>query len=385
MNAYSYFKDSILTLVLLLVAISFMMVIRPSFAPSIYYFDIFLVVYILLSSILNCKVVFNKYSLRIIKQAVFILSPSLLLIIFSKNIDDSIAFISQYLFSIFGIVVFLDFVKSNKQLKLFLWFLLFVITLNSVLFFVSILINNQLYFPDHFGVRFALGELTPNDVGHFMVLGLFCMKLLLKKEKSILLQLLIIPAYVTTLSKTVWITIMAWFFYSTEWRILFLLIFSGIIVLFMNIDLYLAAWNIVNDFSSNNHSNSIRINMLYDSISNIINSILYPAYHSIENISSEYKSAVSAHNALSSYITNFGFISFILLCVSISLNWVVNMKSPVFKLIIPFILLDLITISLNPLMSLRILWLPLILYIFFIAHFKEVKEGENCIFDKLTK
>lgn len=381
-----YFKSAFLAGIIILLSVSFITVLRPGFFPSVYYFDIFLVIYITSSFFLNPRIKISKASFNILKLSSIILFPSFFLIIFSVNVQDSLQFFIQYIFSIVGIVLFLDAVKYNNQLKFLFWALLTCIVLNSILFIVGkTLLGLELYFPDKWNGRFALGDLTPNDVGHFLVLGLFFVDVLLIGKKRFLFYALLFPAYVMTLSKTVWIQICGYFYFHFKKYILLLILLVVIVIVLSNDAVYQTVLSLLGGFSTINESNNIRVEMFYQSVLNLVDTIFWPAYHSVDNISEDYQGAVSAHNGVSSYVTNFGLVSFVLLYLVVIFKSFKNYRSRVFRILLPFIILDLITIIFNPLMNLRILWFPIILYIFLVSHFNKVCEGENCIFDKLSR
>jgi len=369
--------------ILIFCACGFVSARRVELYESFFWFDLGLVLYILLylftGLLRNSPSIFiSRFSLHFILFLLAVFSPALFLLPLTSNLEDSVKFLSQYFFLAITLPLFLDILYKNNQLKFFLSSLflgLVIVLIFYMAFYLGISegyffsLNSESQLQPIFGNRFVIGEFTPNEMGHYFVFLMFLMGYNKKKAVGIVGS---IP-FILTLSKTVWVQILTYslfFRYSFfRWVLLFLLV-AYMFLYQPDLIRYF-----VGDFSAAAQSNSIRIEMYIDSFINIPNSIIFPAYHSVDNLKTEGLNVVSAHNGFLSFITNFGLVSFLIL-LGVVVLFVASFKhKPQFKMISFFIFLDLITIMFNPLINSRILWLPLFLYIFIIAKPKQLIAG----------
>lgn len=361
------FKNNILIVILVFFTISFVMAGREPFFQLFFYFDFLMVGYILLNLVFTGRFVVSKSTVSIIKVFSIIFLPSIFLLLFSQNIIASFGFLGQYLFSVLVINVFLDNVNSNNHLRALLLMMLAALVLNSFLFmYVHFYSDASLYFPE-WGGRFSLGGFTPNEMGHYMVLLLFLINVFVARRKRLMLEMLTIFPYVLTMSKTVWVQLSIYlllkrtvFVIASLVALHIYMLVSGDFILYRYVGKFVAELDVATT------SNSVRMAMVQASLDNLVNTILFPAYHSIDNIKLGLEKAVSAHNGFLSYITNFGLISFALL--TLSLVFFVYMKWPdkSIRYVFVFLFLDLVLLLFNPLINARIVWFPMFLYIFII-------------------
>ncbi len=173
-----FFKELYFKVLLLLTSFSFITGYRFEYLDKLFYFDILMVIYVL-SSLFVKKVLVSTFTFNFIKILFIILLPSIILVNFTNNILDSLQFLSQYLFLILILPLFLESIYLTNQYNFFLKTLLFALIINSILFLLKYFeIIGQLYFSENFGIRFAIGEFTPNEMGHYLVLMLFLITLL---------------------------------------------------------------------------------------------------------------------------------------------------------------------------------------------------------------
>ncbi|MFY4818027.1 hypothetical protein ACOTWJ_07350 [Aliarcobacter butzleri] len=220
---------------------------------------------------------------------------------------------------------------------------------------------DNIFVTEKYQERFVFGEMSPNEMGHYLILLLFTLNIfVIKKIKYFLFLVSVIP-FVFTFSKTVLLQIIMFFLLKKLW-----ILILGFIIFYFIIDseyISLISSIITNELSVENYNNAYRIQAVISAIENIPNSILFPAYRTNDNIDSDYLLAMNAHNVVFYYITNFGLISFILLCFYVTYFISKNLNNKYFWCIFIFIFLDSITIFFNPILNYPLTWFPLYLYI----------------------
>lgn len=363
--------------ILVFCIISFISARRFDEVETLYWFDGGIVLYIMFSLFTislkkRAEVFILRYTYNQIRFLFVVLAPSFLFLAWANDIKASVRFLSQYVFLIVTVPLFLDFVYRNGQLDFLLkglywglivltvYFLLFFGGANEYIFLGSLISEDNLKLK--FGDRFTVGDFTPNEMGHFFVLLIF----LIRYYKGSIVGIITFPAFILTFSKTVWLQMLAYFFMSLKfnlWRLGGLLILISCIILSQPriVDV---AQSILFDFSLETKSNAIRVEMYSDSLINMPYSLMKPAYHSVDNLVDKELNVVSAHNGILSYITNFGIISFLILLIGMVLFVNKAKSSPIFNVIITFAILDLVVLMFNPLINARLLWFPLFLYMF---------------------
>ncbi len=196
-----YFKLLLITLV-----ISFITGFRFDYFDKLFYFDVLMVVYILSALFIKKGLLVSKFTFDFINILIVIFLPSIVLINFTNDISGSLQFFSQYMFLIIVLPLFLESVYKTEQYNFFLKSLLFALVVNSLLFLlVYFQLVKQLYFAENNGFRFYLGEFTPNEMGHYLILMLFLITLFISSRFKNLIEFLGIIPFVLTLSKTVWV------------------------------------------------------------------------------------------------------------------------------------------------------------------------------------
>lgn len=366
-----FFKELYFKILLLLTSFSFITGDRFEYFDKFFYFDIFMIIYVL-SSLFVKKVLISTFTFNFIKILFIILLPSIILINFTNNILDSLQFLSQYLFLILMLPLFLESIYLTNKYNFFLKILLFFLIINSILFLLkSFEIVGELYFSENYGTRFAIGEFTPNEMGHYLVLMLFLITLLSSYRFKIFIELFSIIPYILTLSKTVWVQLIVYLVVKkTKIMLIGFVVILGALYFTNYLSVaYEIMIFIIQDFSTSTDSNKIRIEMMNSAINSIPSSILYPGYHSIDNLNT----SLSVHNGILSYIVNFGLISFVILILILSFFIFKNIQDKYFRFILFFILLDCITLLFNPIINSRIVWLPLFIYIY-TYHYKKVEN-----------
>lgn len=359
----------IFNFILFLISISFITAVR---LDVIFYFDILILIYIIFIIFTHktCKV--NKFTINLISFLMLILFVPLVLSFFSNDQVESFKFLSQYLFLIIFIPLFVDFLIKYNHLDIFLKMTFYLLLISSFLYFAFILYGEKtilLYFKDDlFGYRFAVEGFTYNEMGHY-VLFLFFINYIYFKE-NVIYRLFIPLAYIMTFSKTVWIQIGL---YYLKFKLMSFIIFLICLFLIFYFEFYQTIIDfILFDFSTDSESNQSRIEMLSQAWNNLPNTIFAPAYHSDLNIESVYVNAISTHNFIFSYFTNFGLVSFLILFMGIVYIVFKNIKKYGFNYIYIFIILDFLLLMLQPIINARLLWLPLFIYIYFIGlHLKD--------------
>lgn len=379
------YKNNILIIILVLFTISFITASRIPFVELFFYLDFFMVLYILVSVIFKRGAVVTRKTANLLKIFLLILLPSIFLLAFSENVTASLGFLGQYLFSVVIINVFLDNVNSNEHLKKLLMMMFFALVVNSFLFmYVYLVAGANLYFPE-WGGRFSLGEFTPNEMGHYMVFLLFLINMFVGPGKNIVLEAVTMIPYVLTLSKTVWVQLSIYLLLKRTVSLAVLLVVFHV-YMFVTDDFVLYTYldRFISELSFDTTSNSIRVDMARSSLGNLENTIFFPAYHSVDNIRQEFENAVSAHNGVLSYLTNFGLISFLFLTISFFLFVYMKSSDKRARSIFIFLFIDLVSLLFNPLINSRIVWFPIFLYIFIINNnvfYHEAKKRKVCVYD----
>lgn len=359
-----YFKS-----LLLLLIFSFITGFRFDYFDKLFYFDVLMIVYILSTFFIKKGVWVSKFTFNFIKILLIILLPSIVLINFTSDVASSLSFFIQYMFLIVILPLFLESVYKTKQYDFFLKSLLFALIVNSLLFLLKYFeVVGQMYFPEDFGFRFALGEFTPNEMGHYLILMLFLITVFISSRFKTLVELIGIIPFVLTLSKTVWVQLSVYLIVKKTkiMLIAFVLMFLALYFSGYLSVVYETMIFIHQDFSPTTTSNTIRLEMMRNAFSSIPSTILFPGYHSTLNLDT----SLSVHNGILSYIVNFGLISFILLVFISSFFIFKNIKNKYFRFILFFIFLDFITLIFNPIINSRIVWLPLFIYIY-TYHYKK--------------
>lgn len=363
------FKSIYLKSLLLLIVFSFITAFRFDYFDKLFYFDVLMVFYILSAFFLQKGISISKFTFDFIKILFVIFLPPIILINFTSDTSGSLQFFSQYIFLIIVLPLFLESVYKTKQYDFFLKSILFGLILNSLLFLLKYFeVVGQMYFPENFGFRFTLGEFTPNEMGHFLILMLFLITVFISSRFKTLVEIIGIIPFVLTLSKTVWVQLSVYLIVKKT-----KLMLTSLILMFLALYssgyfsvVYEAMIFILQDFSTTTTSNTIRLEMMSNAFSSIPSTILFPGYHSTLNLDT----SLSVHNGVLSYIVNFGLISFILLFL-ISFHFIFrNIKYRYFRFILFFIFLDFITLIFNPIINSRIVWLPLFIYIY-TYHYKK--------------
>lgn len=382
-NRESFFSFLFFVLLLAIVA-SYLLVDRLPFFPNIFSFDLYLLFYILVSIIhfllAQGKILILPFTGKLIILLNLALLPSLTLLVFSNEILGGLAFLSQYFFSFIVIPLFLNFLILNKHLKTFFQMVFFGYIAIASLYIYTTLLSSYMW-SDYFkflgvgdnlyGARFFLGELTPNEMGHYFVFFLLSsiyLKSVSNKSSNFYFSSpLVYLTFFMTMSKTVWLQIVMSLFLISN-KIKFLLLALGVFsfsyaYLFYN-DLVIY-W--LKDFSTGAASNQARIQMALDSIKNLPNTIFYPAYYQVGNLADQSLKVTSAHNGFLSFLTNFGILSFALTMTFFGTFILINIKKSNL-VILSLILIDLVVLTFNPLINARQVWLPLFTLIFFYAY-----------------
>lgn len=369
--------------VLLGIVFTFFTVQRLPAFNSVFVIDLLILLYVFISAfcsfIRGGRVGVMLFTGKVILFFFLVLMPALFLMIFSKNINESLLFVSQYCFIFSVLPLFMNYLIVNRHLVIFMRMVflgfIMVFVLFIFAFFYPLIIWSDYILSDEsggdfFGFRFFLGEFTPNEMGHYFVmfiLSLFFLKDVMSKNivkfSVIILSLF---TFVLTMSKTVWLQIICSFFVveNKKFKVFFLV--SFILVIFSFYFLYNDFFiSLIKDFSFDNSNNQIRVEMFFDSIEYLPYSILHPAFHSPENLVLQGVHVTSAHNGLLSFMSNFGLISFMILFFGFAFFLVnkVNQNNRVFLFLV---LIDLIVWMFNPLINARHVWLPIVSLLFMI-------------------
>ena len=320
------------------------------------------------------SVISNKtISLKMLRMSSFLVIgffPSIILIN-SSLVLHSFPFVFQYLFLIIIVPIFISSLFTNDQVFLFFRLNIYLGLIFSFLYFLNYYIPTL----NSFGARdwstpylngytrFSFGDFSPNEMGHFLIFILFCVSYLYKSLfDRILIVTLFLPAYIFTLSKTVYIQIISFFyFYIHKSKYYYKVCFFIFFIFLMTCILFpIVLDRLISRLSPNYTNNQIRVNMLKDFLDNIDVTFLSPAYHVPENVN--FLISVSNHNYIASFITNFGIFSFSIFIIYSMFFYVRFKNRKVFQIVLPFIILDLISGIFNPMLNSRIIWLPLFLY-----------------------
>lgn len=348
-------------LLLILVSLSYITGIQFN---SIFYFDLFMLLYICINMIFNKNDKILTPTSNLMRNIMFILIIPLFLSLFADDIVESGIFIFKYIFISLIIALFINVLILRNHLHFFLKTTFYLLIINSVFYLIVYIYDiDGLYFKtDIHGTSFSINSLTVNEMGHYLVLMFFINYFYFKD--NIFNRLFIISAYILTLSKTIWLQILCYFIIFDK-KTLFFIIFLilGSLYYFDIVDFI---YNLSLDFGSDVESNRIRIEMINKAFINLPNTIFKPAFHSINNIDKENLIILSAHNLVASYITNFGLLSFLILILVTVYYSVKNIKRKGFNIIYVFIFLDIFGLFFQPLINITIVYLPLFIYIFFI-------------------
>ena len=352
-----YFKFLILAIVF-----SFVTGLRFDPYDTFFYFDVFIFIYILSAFFFKPKIKISNFTLKLILISSLILVPSLILLIFANDKFESLQFLSQYIFTITILPLFLNIIDQSKNFKFLLKSLLFGLIIVSISFFLFYFkLIDSYYHSVRFGNRFAIGEMTPNEMGHYFILTLFLISILIRNRFSILLKLFTISSYVFTMSKTLYVQLAFYFFLKVKKTLIFLLLIILFIIFPEKVtNLFEEITAILSDFSPWKINNLTRIQQFLNVISYIPDSIFFPGYHSLSNLNTN----LSIHNGFLSYLINFGFFSFLLLIFFSFFYIAKNLNNTLFKFILFFIFLDLVVLIFNPLINSRLVWFPLYIYIY---------------------
>jgi hypothetical protein len=375
----SKFKgDSFLLLVLFVVVLDFFLVNRSFFFGGFFSLDVSIVLYVLLSffSLSSKGFYLLSFTYELMLFLFFVLLFSFLFLIFSNDIYNSLLFVVQYVFIIVMLPLFVDCVLRNNHLNALFYFSYFLFFLFSVFYFYVYFfasIDWEFFFKAEgdtsFGKRFFLGEFTPNEMGYYFSFFLLCFFYIKKtvSNRLFFLVLLIFPivffSFGMTLSKSVWIQMLFSILLFSKKRFLIFVCFFAIV---LGYEYKVFFDSVINDFSANTKSNSIRIQMLYDSLKNLQYSFLTPAYHQAENLVDKSLYVTSVHNVPLSFVTNFGMVSFLFFVFGVGGFLFFNYRKSN-KIFLCFIFIYSIVAMFNPMINARHVWLPLILmfYLYF--------------------
>jgi hypothetical protein len=348
---------------ILIITFSYVSAYRFKLNTNFFNFDIFILIYIISITIFHSKIFVSKFTIKIILISLVIVFPSIVLLFFSNDKLGSLKFLGQYFFILTFLPLFLNIVLKLEDYDFLLKSLLFFLIIASIdylLFWLGF--KDIVYLKIKSGNRFSLGEMTPNEMGHYFVLMLFLTSILVKKSyKIILIEALAIFTYFLTSSKTVLLQIITFIIFKKK-MIAINLIFIFVVVLIFKFpeSIYSEISLILDDFSISNRSNTIRINQYTNVLNDIFSSILNPGYHSKLNLDS----SLSVHNTFLSWLINFGFLSFILLIFFLFASILINLKNKYFRFVLFFIILDFIVLLFNPIINSRVIWFPLYIYLY---------------------
>lgn len=366
------FKSIYSKSLLLAIVFSFITGFRFNYFDKLFYFDFLMIIYILSTICIKKRLSLSKFTFNFIKILIVILLPSIILLNFTNDISGSLQFFSQYLFLIVVLPLFLESVQITKQYNFFLKSLLIMLIINSLLFlFIYFGLISSLYFPGNFGNRFAVGELTPNEMGHYIILMFFLITLFIRSRFKFFIEFLSIISFILTLSKTVWVQLSVYLIVKKTKFVLvgILLMFLALYFIGQLSMVYESIILILQDFSTSTTSNGIRMEMMNNTIKSIPSTTFFPGYHSTLNLDT----SLSVHNGILSYIVNFGLISFLLIVLIATFFIFKNIQDKYFRFILFFIFLDFITLLFNPIINSRIVWFPLFTYIY-TYHYKKVEN-----------
>lgn len=375
--------------ILILIVFSYYSVKRFFLLDELFLLD-FLMFFYVMVSVFNY--ILKNGGLRILRCSLYFifflylaLFPSLFLLVFSRDVVGGSVFISQYYFTFTILPLFFNYLYVNRHVRFFLM-VVFWGGVIVCLMYVLILVHPVFLWSDifqqsrkvsegiGFGFRFFLGEFTPNEMGHYFVFFLLSFISLVSidsNNKKIFTIPVVLFTFIMTLSKTVWVQILAsstliknktsiLFFYS--------LLFFVVVFLFVFYSDFFVFF--ARDFSTEASSNAKRISMYYDSILYLPYSILWPAFHSDVNVVLSGVNVTSVHNGFLSYISNFGLISFLMLFLSFYGFLFLNLRRSNFFIFL-LIHIDFIVLAFNPMINARHVWLPLFMLVYMFYHLKK--------------
>jgi hypothetical protein len=367
---------------LLLMLIAFSFIYPVALFSNIYIFDILLVVFILKSTIEGTFKI-NKFSKDVILIGSTGIIISMFLLFFSTAYMESLLYLGQLLMVTTIIPLFLMILIQNNLFKYFLnklfLSIILLLFLLGISFIYKIYFGINEFFYIHYGwgsLRLGIGSFLPADLNHYFVLSLFLGLVFIKsKYKNNVFTLLSFLLFILTQSKTIVVTM---FIYLLKYnkKVLILSIFP-IIYLAINfqneISIIERVINIGTADYSEDGTDAHRIHMINDVINNLEQFVLYPIYGNMNNFYGTAKTNISStHNIIFSIIANLGLISFMFYFILLSIIVVKIRKK--FNWIISFIFLDILTLMINPIMTIRIAWLPLYIYIYYFRYYERLKD-----------
>ncbi len=380
------FFSSFSNVILLLIACSYLSAERLEYLPLVFGLDVYLVAYILFSlvfsNMVGRRVKFFSFTINVLVILNIVFLPAFVLVLFARDPSGSLPFLMQYYFIFTALPLFINFLIINGHMKRFFEFVFLGLLLVSLFYLYQFFFTDGIW-SDYvavgesdtrrFGGRFFLGEFTPNEMGHYFAFSLLLMVYLSRTGSRASRLFVMYPAslfaFAMTFSKTVWIQLalaLLWVRKKNKHIILSLVFLGTAVVFAFHQDLFV---RFVDDFSTSARSNQIRIDMVMESIGNIPNSILAPAYHNAQNLVDPSSQVTSAHNGFLSIISNFGLLSFLLLISSFILFIVYNLGRSNL-LILAIIFIDLAVLMFNPLISARHVWMPLFFLLFFYYYYR---------------
>lgn len=363
---------------LILVAIFFAIPLKLS---DFYIFDLMLVGYLFIHLKLLIRV--SKFTVKTIYHMVLIFILPIILSLLSRSIIDSWTFLSQYLFVIIILPLFVDVIIRQGLFITFLRYCFFAMVFGGGMFFYSLLTQQPLYFKLFWFDKgqYALSGFTPNDMGHYMLFSFFAIEYAFKfnsKFNHFFLYALSTPVYFFTNSKTLLLQggiYLYAFIRKLRFWVMYMML-SIISVLFLFAFSQQLIYSFFDKMSPGTINNEGRVDMFFSALNYLPYSIFHPAFGSNANIMIESgKIAVGVHNLLASLITNFGFIFFIIISVYIFIRIKNNLKTKKMSRIYLFIIITMFGLMLNPMMNAAVLWFPLYIYIYSIAFEDKLFKG----------
>lgn len=367
----------------ILFSISLSFIYPVALVSNIYLFDILIALFILLN-MYHQKFFLDIFSKNIIIIGSFGIFLSLLFVLFSNEPKDALFFILQLIFVTIAIPLFLLILIEKKLFIRFLKYLffsmVFLLLLVLISFLNKILTGSTEFLHIYYGwgtLRLAIGYFLPGDLNHYFVFSLFLSsifisELIYKRVFTITSFML----FILTQSKTIVLSILLYLIKFD--KKLFILGLIGTFYLFYNnlheIQVLERVSRIATADYDGGGTDAQRIQMIKDVVNNIDNFLFFPLYNDMNNF--EYTSVTrisSTHNIVFSILANLGILSFLFYLIILTI--IVFKTQKTFNWVIYFLFLDALTLMVNPLMTNRIAWLPLYVYLYYFYYYSKKQES----------
>lgn len=360
---------------MLLFAMAFLSIANINIFKNISYFDVLIILYVLIGVFTFLKVKINKTTLQFIVLGNLAVLLSIVFIVFSNNLIDSLFYLAQFWFIITILPVFFEILLAQNKFRNFAryYFISFLLISGGFLLFGVL----------HFGMgfnkfwiyklagfqRISFGDsLVSNDLGIILATGFLLIFHFVKNRFLRFLLLLIVSiAYLLTLSKTILlISAIFWIFYFRK-KLLVMFVFFA--VLFVFLAPYITHIEGFNRLTTLTEGGGGRMRKIYEILQTP--SVFFIPLHGEDGndfVKLNY-GAQSVHNFILNLFVNIGIIqSIIILIPSIFIYAgaiIKRNKGMLLKLALLVIFLQIVVLSLNAFMLTRAVWIAIFLVIFY--------------------